>query len=108
MSAREETPRLAEVIARNGFVYRLDRRNKFAYLYKQMLNDRIIGYEVFLAVPVKRRRIGKKEIPAHDRFPGNNDFGIFAFAYTADDYAQALIKFGELTGKAKALKKNKY
>lgn len=88
---------------KSGFLFTQDRRNDDACIYKQFSGDTLIGYEVFKVMVEKAREFGGATIPAHERFPSDEAFGSWAWSFYANNYAGALIKFGELTGRKKGI-----
>lgn len=80
---------LPETKTKNGFNYELVKRSKNAAIYKQSTSDNVvIGYEVFKIVISKAVEIPDKNTgklykqPTREKFPGNEDFGKIAWAYT--------------------------
>jgi len=91
---------LDEVIRKNGYVYTQVKVGKKGFIYEQRwgsLGAPIEGFEVF------RRKVspkvifpGGREIPERVSFPGNNDFGKWAWAYRWNEYHLAEKKFHEM------------
>lgn len=100
--------RLDRTIKRGGFTYLLDRRNEYACIYEKYLKDKLIAYEVFRVMVADKRLIGSRTVPAHEKFPWDESFGIWAWSFMKNSYAEALIKFGEISGKQKERKHGKH
>ena len=97
--------------SKNGYAYRQIKRNDKAAIYEQSVEKevngeigKIVGHEVFRiqiskAYSLVQKNGSKKgqvyNYPAAERFPGNEDFGKWAWAYTTLD--QAMVKFNELS-----------
>jgi len=97
--------------SKNGYAYRQIKRNDKAAIYEQSVENEVngeigtvVGHEVFriqISKPCSLvQKHGKKKgqvynYPAGERFPGNEDFGKWAWAYTTLD--QAMVKFNELS-----------
>ncbi len=95
---------LPETKEKNGYHYTLVTRSAKAAIYK-MVNvkepeDKSVHYEVFKvciapAVTLISKTSGKAYVyPPTERFPGNNDFGIYAWTYNTKEYA--MQKYNEL------------
>jgi hypothetical protein len=87
-------------IRKNGYLYRQLRRGDKAFIYEQIDEEsaRTVGHEVFKR-KVQRAQdvvLGGKEISyeSKERFPGNNDFGSWAWAFRTLERAEE--KFNEL------------
>ena len=106
-----EFEKLPKTKSKNGYAYCQIKRNDKVALYEQRVEKEIngevgtiVGYEVFLITVGKPyslvQKHGKKKgevynYPAAEKFPGNESFGDWAFAYCSKD--AALAKFNELS-----------
>jgi hypothetical protein len=90
--------KLPETKTKNGCYYKLVKRTEHVALYEQRYNPvgRIIGYEVFLIkiIPEHPNPFKGTIFPAHEKFPGNEDFGATAWAWNTREAAEK--KFKEL------------
>lgn len=99
--------KLPETKKKNGYLYKMVTRSKNAAVYSQenILHpeDTSIDYEVFKIKVCKPyslvQKHGKKKgevyhYPAAEKFPGNSDFGITAWAYSTKE--SAMKKFEEI------------
>ena len=88
---------LKETYNKNGTFYTLVKRNNKAAIYSQKDSDGLlIGYEVF-EVKIQPSFIfpGTSTVnPEKERFPGNEDFGKFAWSYCTE--TKALEKYNEI------------
>jgi hypothetical protein len=87
---------LAEVINRNGFVYKQIKRGDRAAIYSQIISDEEIrgnfeAFEVFKIKIGKAKVVFGVELPEKEKFPSDEDFGKWAWSYT--DYSKALFKY---------------
>ena len=90
----EESQRLPENIRKNGFDYTQVRRGQRSFVFRQHATPKLDYYEVFL---IKIRPAGEvfgKWQPAKERFPGNEDFGNWAWSYSTIE--AAMQKYEEL------------
>lgn len=89
---------LAEVINRNGFVYKQLKRGDRAAMYTQTLVDEDGGsfkaFEVFKIKIGKAKIVFGVELPEKEKFPSDEDFGKWAWTYL--DYQRALDKFDKI------------
>jgi hypothetical protein len=90
----EEYSRLPMNISKNGFEYVLISRGGKSLIYEQTYDQKIISYEVFSIKIAKAGEVFGKFYPDREVFPGNEDFGYWAWAYISLD--KALDKFNEL------------
>lgn len=93
---------LKETYTKNGTVYNLVNRNDKAAIYSQKdLNGLLIGFEVFEVKIQKAFQFpGTTKInPEKEKFPGNEDFGHFAYSYITKE--TAMKKYLELSTKIK-------
>lgn len=95
---------------KNGYLYRLINRTKKAAIYEQIVEKdcngipgKTVGFEVLQIVVGKAysliQKHGKKKgevyhYPPAEKFPGNEDFGKTAWAYSTK--AEAMEKFNEI------------
>lgn len=100
--------KLPETKKKNGYLYTLVARSDKAAMYsmkneKEPLDDSI-GYEVFLVKVQKAATIpyssGSKKgqlyhMPEQEKFPGNEDFGKWAWAFMTNE--AAMKKFQEVS-----------
>ena len=83
-------------LRKNGFDYTKLQKGKRTYIFAQHVSPTVTRYEVFLIKHAKKRVVKGKVIPEHERFPGNEDFGIWAWCCW--DLERAMEKFNELEG----------
>jgi hypothetical protein len=89
--------KLAEEINRNGFLYKQIKRSERGAIYEQIFNDfdhKTIAYEVFKIKIGKPKIVFGVELPEKEKFPGDDDFGKWAWTYP--DIEKALNKFGQI------------
>jgi len=97
---------LPQTKSKNGYEYNLVKRNDKAAIYEQVDPEfpQFKGYEVFQITVTKPSRIQQKngekagmwyQYPETEKFPGNEDFGKIAWAYSTLGSAQK--KFDELS-----------
>lgn len=84
---------LPEEIKKNGFIYRLLKRGEKAMLYEQYCIDaeKVVCWEVFKRKIDQPKVIFGIELGEREIFPGNEDFGKWAWA--PSDYERALNIF---------------
>ena len=89
---------LAEVINRNGYIYKQLKRTDKAAMYSQSdAEDREADFKAFEVFKIK---IGKAkvvfgvELPEKEKFPSDEDFGKWAWTYT--DYEKAIDRFNKI------------
>lgn len=84
---------LKEEIQKNGYLYKLYKRGDKAMIYEQTYPDdgSICSYEVFKIRIDKPKVIFGISLPEREKFPGNEDFGKWAWAVT--DLNKAMEKF---------------
>ena len=98
--------KLPQTKIKNGYNYNLVKRNDKAAIYEQVDPEfpQFKGYEVFQITVTKPSRIQQKngekagmwyQYPKTEKFPGNNDFGTIAWAYSTEESAEK--KFKELS-----------
>jgi hypothetical protein len=95
ISEIEELPKIKH---KNGFVYELVKRSNKTAMYSQRdLKgvDLSISYEVFIIKTSKSCTLVDKnnpekiyDYPPSEKFPGNEDFGKFAWAYMTKEKAE--------------------
>ena len=89
---------LPSILRKNGFEYNLITEGEKSFIYRQLYTKNVSYYEVFEKRIAKPSKIMGKDIPAHIRFPGNEDFGKWAWSYRNPETAQK--KFMELENKS--------
>jgi hypothetical protein len=77
------------------------RYNKYAVMVEVWDDNRLISYEVFHKRFAPKKTINGQVIPEHMMFPNDEAFGVWAWSFSPHLEVEALIKFGELTGKRK-------
>jgi len=87
-------------LTKNGFTYTQVLRGRRSCLYEQHVTPRIKQFEVFIIRISPEREICGKLILERERFPGNEDFGFWAWSYWTMEEARA--KFDELERNARA------
>ena len=94
LEAKEDVRPLPKEYKHSGMTFQQVARTKKAAIYKEKDSE---TYEVFLIKTAKATTIkagGKMtDVPARERIPGNNDFGVWAWSYTSKDAAER--KFNE-------------
>jgi len=80
-------------IQKNGFLYKLYKKGEKAYMYEQSdpREDAFHAYEVFKIRIDKPKEIFGIQLPEREKFPGNEDFG--KWAWSCNQLDRALIKF---------------
>lgn len=76
-------------IQKNGYLYKLYKRGTKAMMYEQTYPDdgSTCAYEVFKIRIDKPKVIFGISLPEREKFPGNEDFGKWAWAHTKLDKA---------------------
>lgn len=111
MSKQTTYEKLPQLKSKNGYAYRQIKRNDKAAIYEQSIEKDIngevgliVGYEVFqiqIGKPYSLvQKYGNKKgqvynYPAAERFPGNEDFGKWAWVFNTK--SGAIAKFNELS-----------
>jgi hypothetical protein len=88
--------KLQEEYSKNGYHYKLVRRDDKKALYSQSYDNIMVGYEVF-KIRIQRARFSQiigTYIPAHERFPSDSDFGRSAWVFI--DLYDALIRYDNI------------
>ena len=85
---------LPPILRKNGFQYNLITAGEKAFIYEQVYSKGVNYYEVFKKVIAKETTIQGNFIPEHISFPGNEDFGNWAWVYRSKE--KAIKKFNEL------------
>jgi hypothetical protein len=69
-------------IRKNGYIYNLEKRGEKAMIYKQTCAEEgyVVGYEVFKRKIDKPKIVFGIELGEREIFPGNEDFGKWAWA----------------------------
>lgn len=87
----------SDKIRKNGFDYIKIRVGERSCIYAQLYEEKPIGFEVFIIKVQKESERFGKTFPAKFRFPGNEDFGKWAWSYRSLELAEN--KFNELEHK---------
>jgi hypothetical protein len=84
------------LICRNGVFYHQIKRTADTAIYalRYSAEGRIIGFDLFRVHREGQKLLRGKTIPAHERFPWNQEYGTSAWSYTTE--AEALRKFASL------------
>lgn len=87
---------LEDSIRKNGFDYRLLERGQKAFIYEQWDDEDnfVVSYEVFRKRVDKEKLVFGELLPLREVFPGNADFGVWAWSITNKE--RAYEKFNEL------------
>jgi hypothetical protein len=87
---------LEEKIRKNGFDYLLIKKGEKAYIYKQWDDevDFTVAYEVFKIKIDKEKEVFGDIMPEREVFPGNEDFGKWAWTYPSLEKAE--VRFQRL------------
>jgi hypothetical protein len=87
---------LSDKINKNSYVYNLILRGEKAIIYEQIEPEEnvIVGYEVFRRKIDKPKVVFGVELGEREVFPGNEDFGKWAWSIT--DKERALDRFKNL------------
>ena len=81
-------------LRKNGFNYTQVCRGWRSFVYEQLITPEIKYFEVFeLRIQPEREKFGKL-YPTKERFPGNEDFGVWA--WTCRTLEKAMERFNEL------------
>lgn len=74
---------LKENIRKNGYDYRLLKKGERAFIYEQWDDEDhfIVAYEVFRLKISKAKEVFGEIMPEREVFPGNEDFGVWAWSY---------------------------
>ncbi len=80
---------LKKTIQKNGFVYDLYKRGKKSMIYSQTDTDStsFCAYEVFKIRIDKPKVVFGISLPEREKFPGNEDFGKWAWTHNKLDAA---------------------
>ena len=84
---------LAKEIRKNGFIYNSHKKGDKAYIYQQYCpeTERVMGWEVFQIKVDQPKVVFGVELGEREIFPGNEDFGKWAWSYS--NYEMAEKKF---------------
>jgi hypothetical protein len=89
---------LADVINRNGYIYKQLKRTDKAAMYSQSdaedLEADFKAFEVFKIKIGKAKVVFGVELPEKEKFPSDEDFGKWAWTYT--DYGKAMDRFNKI------------
>ena len=85
---------LSEEIRKNGFIYRLEKRGEKAMVYRQICPEEgdIIGYEVFKIKVDKPKVVFGIQLNEREIFPGNEDFGKWAWSSRYKDRSEQIFE----------------
>ena len=85
---------LSEEIRKNGFIYRLEERGEKAMVYRQICPEEgdIVGYEVFKIKVDKPKVVFGIQLNEREIFPGNEDFGKWAWAARFKDRSEQIFE----------------
>ena len=88
---------LPEQIKRNGFIYDLEKRGNKTLMYKQTdaEADFVCAYEVFKIKVDQPKVIFGISLPEREVFPGNEDFGKWAWAISSKERAYEKFEYLE-------------
>lgn len=94
---------LSNEIQKNGFLYRIHKRGEKCLIYEQVdtEDDITIAYEVFKRRIDKPKVIFGIQLPEREKFPGNEDFGKWAWSCVSIEKALwrfDVIESGETFG----------
>lgn len=79
--------KLDNVIKKSVFEYVQIAREDHKAIYSQSYEGKIIAYEVFKVKLAKETELFGTIIPEHEKFPGDNDFGVTAWSCKSLDKA---------------------
>ncbi len=87
---------LPDKINKNSYIYNLIRRGEKAMIYEQIDPEEnyIVGYEVFRRKIDKPKVVFGVELGQREVFPGNEDFGKWAWSIL--DKVRALDRFNQI------------
>lgn len=83
--------KLDTVIKKSVFEYNLIEREDNKAIYSQSYEGEIIAYEVFKVKVAKEIELFGTIVPEHEKFPGDNDFGVTA--WSCKTYEKALERY---------------
>jgi len=85
---------LSEEIRKNGFIYRLEKRGEKAMMYRQICPEEgdTIAYEVFKIKVDKPKVVFGIQLNEREIFPGNEDFGKWAWSTRYPDRAEIIYE----------------
>lgn len=88
---------LAKEIRKNGFIYTSLKKGNKAYVYQQYCPEieSVIGWEVFQIKVDKPKVVFGIELGEREIFPGNEDFGKWAWAYSNYEMAEKRFTYLE-------------
>lgn len=81
---------LKENLRKNGFDYKLVKKGEKAYIYEQWDDEEkfTVAYEVFKIKIEKEKLVFGDLMPEREIFPGNEDFGTWAWTYPSLEKAE--------------------
>jgi hypothetical protein len=95
----KHTLQLPETLSRNGNEYRLYKRGKRVLVYAEGQDNQDLGYEVFKIKIAKACEVNGHYYPNRERFPGNEDFGLWAWSFVGvNRLERAMSRFNMLEG----------
>lgn len=80
---------LENKIRKNGYEYRLVERGEKAFIYEQWDDEDnfTVAYEVFRLKIAKSKEVFGDIMPEREVFPGNEDFGVWAWSFSTKERA---------------------
>lgn len=89
---------LAKEIRKNGFIYYIEKRGEKAMIYKQVCAEEgdVMGWEVFKRKIDKPKVVFGIELGEREIFPGNEDFGKWAWSVRTLERAEERFRNIEL------------
>ena len=97
MKEAENIPSLPVKLRKNGFTYTQILRGVRSFVYAQHYTPNLTYYEVFHLRYSPKLIINGKSYPKRERFPGNEDFGVWA--WSCRTYDEAMKIFNKLENK---------
>jgi hypothetical protein len=87
---------LEKTIRKNGYEYRLVAKGEKAFIYEQWDDEDnfTVAYEVFRLKVSKAKEVFGDIMPEREVFPGNGDFGVWAWTYR--NLEKAYEKYNQL------------
>lgn len=86
--------KLDTVIKKRLFEYNLIDREDHKAIYSQSYEGKVIAYEVFKVKVAKETELFGAIIPEHEKFPGDNDFGVTA--WSCKTYDKAIERYNNI------------
>ena len=85
---------LPKILRKNGFTYTQVCRGVKSFIYSQTVSVHVVYYEVFMLKTAPAQNFKGKFIEERERFPHNEAFGHWAWAFLS--YEDAMERFNEL------------